>query len=349
MLVYLRTKFIAIVLLLCIGTISIQAQQALHLVTTENIFTNAPFQSCHAATICSLNKGELMAAWFGGNFEGDTSVAIWTSFRNADGWTAPHKTARGMLNGKPYACWNPVLFTDAKGKLYLHYKVGANPRQWKAFYKTSTDGGRSWSDAVQLPDSLLGPIRSKPLLLSNGDILYPSSRESIDEKSWTAHFEKSDAAGIHWRTYSLPSTEYGIIQPTLLLYKNKAIQALFRSRQNMIVQSWSTDEGQHWSAPEATGLPNPNAGIDAATLSDGTQLLVYNPLKAGANWWEGRSVLKIAASTDGVNWKDVYTLEEHADGEYSYPAIIVDAKNSIHIVYTAKRSVIRYVQLKTAN
>ncbi|MFZ6025636.1 MAG: exo-alpha-sialidase [Bacteroidota bacterium] len=144
----------------------------------------------------------------------------------------------------------------------------------------------------------------------------------------------------------MPSTAFGIIQPTLLRYKDNCIQALFRSRQNMIVQSWSTDGGEHWTVAEAMRLPNPNSGIDAVSLHNGTQLLVYNPLKSGANWWEGRSVLKIASSTDGVNWKDVYTLEDHKEEEYSYLAIIVDKSDTIHIVYTAKRNSIRYVRLK---
>lgn len=342
----LSLKKIIGILLLLMNTSVVSAQEELRLVTEEDIFTKAPFKSCHAATICSLNNGELMAAWFGGNYEGDTSVAIWSAIRNKDGWTAPKKIATGTLNGKTYACWNPVLFTDKKGKLYLHYKVGASPRNWKAFYKISSDRGHSWSASMQLPDSLLGPIRNKPLILANGEILYPSSRESEEDDNWTAHMEKSSADLVHWRTFTLPPTAFGIIQPTLLQYKDKRIQALFRSREHVIVQSWSTDEGEHWSVPTATNLPNPNSGIDAVSMRNGTQLLGYNPLKAGANWWEGRSVLKIASSTDGINWKDVYTLEEHKEGEYSYPAIIVDDTDNIHIVYTAKRAVIRYVRLR---
>ncbi|MFW2476585.1 MAG: sialidase family protein [Sediminibacterium sp.] len=334
-------------LLCCISIChKVTAQQRVQLVKAEAIFTDAPFKACHAATICSLGNETLMAAWFGGNYEGDSTMAIWTAFRNNVGWSAPVKVATGILNGRNYACWNPVLFTDKKGILYLHYKVGPNPRQWKAFYKTSTNNGQSWSAALQLPDSLLGPIRNKPLLLDNGHLLYPSSRESEDEKSWTAHFELSTPDMLHWKTITLPQTDFGIIQPTLLQYKDNRIQALFRSRQNMIVQSWSADGGAHWSKPTATGLPNPNSGIDAVSLKNGVQLLVYNPLKAGANWWEGRSVLKIASSTDGINWKDVYTLEDHKEGEYSYPAIVVDENDIIHIVYTAKRAVIRYVRLK---
>ena len=334
------------ILLLLMNTAALYAQEELRLVTEEDIFSKAPFKSCHAATICSLNNGELMAAWFSGNYEGDTSVAIWSAIRNKDGWTSPKKIATGTLNEKKYACWNPVLFSDKKGTLYLHYKVGPDPRNWQGFYKSSTDKGRNWSDAIQLPDSLLGPVRNKPLQLTNGDILYPSSRESEEDESWTAHMEKSSADLLNWRRVTLPPTTFGIIQPTLLQYKDKRIQALFRSRENVIVQSWSTDEGEHWSVPTATNLPNPNSGIDAVSMHNGKKLLVYNPLKAGANWWEGRSVLKIASSTDGINWKDVYTLEDHKEGEYSYPAIIVDDADTIHIVYTAKRAVIRYVRLR---
>ena len=322
------------------------AQVHARLVVQASIFSQAPFKACHAATICSLNNGQLMTAWFGGEYEGAKDVAIWASINNQNGWSAPQKIAVGQLNGETFPCWNPVLFTNTAGTLFLHYKVGPNPRAWKGFYKMSTNNGQSWTAAEALPDSLLGPIKNKPLVLSNGDLLYPSSRESVDEKTWTAHFETSKANHSAWRSFALPPNQFGLIQPTLLQYKDKRIQALFRSRQQVIVQSWSSDEGKHWTTPTALDLPNPNSGIDGVSLKDGTQVLVYNPLKAGTNWWEGRSVLKVATSVDGIHWKDIYTLEDHLEGEYSYPAIIADAQQNLHIVYTAKRSVIKYVQLK---
>ncbi len=69
-------------------------------------------------------------------------------------------------------------------------------------------------------------------------------------------------------------------------------------------------------------LPNPNSGIDAVTLQNGSFLLVYNPLPSGKKWSNGRNILKLAHSTDGVNWTDIYTLENQEKGEFSYPAII---------------------------
>jgi len=74
--------------------------------------------------------------------------------------------------------------------------------------------------------------------------------------------------------------------------------------------------------------------------------LVYNPLAAGKNWWEGRTVLKLAASYDGIHWNDIYTFEDKAKGEYSYPAIIYDKEGNVDITYTDNRTRITYIKLR---
>jgi hypothetical protein len=56
----------------------------------EFIFETAPFRECHASTILELPSGELLAAWFGGEGEGDNSVRIWMSRKLARGaWSFP--------------------------------------------------------------------------------------------------------------------------------------------------------------------------------------------------------------------------------------------------------------------
>ena len=85
-------------------------------------------------------------------------------------------------------------------------------------------------------------------------------------------------------------------------------------------------------------LPNPNSGIDAVTLQDGRQLLVFN------NTPRGRTPLNVALSRDGVEWKVVLTLEDQP-GEYSYPAVIQAADGRVHITYTYRRQSIKHVVL----
>jgi predicted neuraminidase len=313
------------------------------------IFDTAVFKSCHASTIVQLKNGKLMAAWFGGAYEGSPDVSIWTSVQSDTGWTTPAKTADGVQhNNKQFACWNPVLFKAEDGTLYLHYKVGPNPREWWAMCKTSADDGKTWSAARPLPDSFLGPIKNKPLQLANGNVLYPSSVESKDEQHWTIHIEQSDKMLSHWQKIDIDCDTFQAIQPTILTYPNHKLQLLARTRQNIIAQSWSYDNGKTWTRLSKTNLPNPNSGIDAVTVNNKYQLLVYNPLNSGKDWWQGRSVLKLAISVDGDRWQDIYTFEEQPKGEFSYPAIIADNAGNIYITYTYNRVKIKFVQLKLA-
>lgn len=336
-------------ILLCTISLSVKAQN-IEIIASEYIFENAPFAACHASTLVDLGKGKLMAAWFGGKHEGDKSVAIWTAIKTHKKWSVPKLVANGIINDSTrFACWNPVLFKSLDGTLTLHYKIGPNPRAWWAVYKTSKDNGESWSEAVKLPAGFLGPIKNKPVQLNKNTILYPSSTESLDEKTWSIHLEKSDGENRNWEKIKIDCDTFGVIQPSILTYPNGKLQLLCRSRQNVIVESWSVDDGKHWSKLAATSLPNPNSGSDAVTLKDGRQLLIYNPLAAGKNWWEGRSVLKLAISKNGKTWKDIYTLENHEKGEYSYPAIIQDKNGHVHLSYTSERQKIKYVELKLFN
>lgn len=310
------------------------------------IFHDPPFKSCHASTIVQLEGKKLMAAWFGGENEGHPQVSIWTSIKNENGWTDPVKTVDGIQSdGTSFACWNPVLFKARNGILYLHYKVGPNPREWWALHKYSKDDGKSWSEPIPLPSGFLGPIKDKPVQLANGEILYPSSVESKDEKHWTIHMEISDENLNHWKKIKIDCDTFQVIQPTLLVYPGNKLQLLARSKENVIVQSWSSGGGHTWSKITKTNLPNPNSGIDAATLNHKIQLLVYNPLTSGKDWWNGRSVLKLAESTDGERWTDIYTFENKEKGEFSYPAIITDGRGNVYVTYTFDRKNIKFVHL----
>lgn len=121
---------------------------------------------------------------------------------------------------------------------------------------------------------------------------------------------------------------------------------LCRSRQNYIAETWTYNNGKSWTPVKATQLPNPNAGIDALTLADGEQLLVYNPTVAGKDWWNGRNKLVMARSADGVHWQQVLVLEDKKEGEYSYPAIITDSRNIIRIAYTGNRQNIKFADIR---
>lgn len=320
------------------------------LVKSEFIYLidEVSFPSCHASTIEETEDG-LVAAWFGGTSEKNPDVGIWLS-RFTDGeWTSPVEVVNGVESEKKrYPTWNPVLFQPVDEPLMLFYKVGPSPSKWWGMITRSDDAGKTWSLPEKMGkgpfDHLLGPIKNKPIQLKDGTIIAPSSSEKKDK--WRVHFELSKDMGQTWEVVGPinDGIEFDAIQPSILFYPDDKLQVLCRTKQGVISQSWSEDQGRTWSPMEATMLPNPNSGTDAVTLEDGRQVLVYNHI-IPSQTWGSRSKLNMAVSTDGITWSAAVSLEDDADpdSEYSYPAVIQTSDGMIHVTYTWNRKMIKHV------
>ncbi len=321
------------------------------IVRQEFIFENPPFKECHASTILEVSPGRFLAAWFGGDHEKHVNVEIWVSSWEKGKWSKPVSVADGITGAERFPTWNPVLFKSKSGKVFLFYKVGPSPSKWWGMVKTSANNGKTWSEGVRLPEGILGPIKNKPEQLADGTIISPSSTESNQKKtginSWKAHVEISKDDGKTWKLVEVdPGTSFNVIQPSVLLYPGNRLQMLCRSKDDAIVESWSTDGGNTWSRMAKINLPNPNSGTDAVTLRNGTQVLVYNPTTRGKQWDNGRQKLSVAVSKDGADWKEVVVLENEKKGEFSYPAVIQASDGKVHITYTHNRKNVKHVVLE---
>lgn len=294
--------------------------------------------SAHASTIVETDDG-ILAAWFGGTYERHPDVSIYTS-RFEDGqWSNPIMVADGVQNeSQRFPCWNPVLFKRENGDLILYYKVGPSPSTWWGEYKISTDEGKNWSGSQVIPRGCLGPIKNKPVIIPGGKILYPTSIEIVGK--WNVYIEMSNQDLTDWEKIEIDNNGFDAIQPSVLFYPDGSLQILCRSKNKSVVESWSHDNGKTWTPLMATELANNNSGTDAVTLSNGLQLIIYNPITSG------RNKLAIAASYDGKIWEKLIDLEDHDSGEFSYPSIIQDGVGNVHVSYTYNREKIKHVELK---
>jgi predicted neuraminidase len=319
------------------------------LVEEEFIYLSAPFPQCHASTIVESDKGTLIAAWFGGLYESHENVGIWLARKINGKWSKPVEVANGKQNNnKSLPCWNPVLFQTKNGQLLLFFKVGANPENWWGEWMISNDDGITWINRQKLPNGLIGPVKNKPIEL-DGVILCPSSREK--GTVWQIHLESSSDDGKTWSsTQPLNTAEQGgAIQPSILVYKNGNLQMIARNRngEGSLWQTWSEDRGKTWSPIKPLPLPNPNSGTDAVTLNDGRQLLIYNHTNRNEKNKNisprNREMINLAVSENGNDWKQIATLEQTPNAEFSYPAIIQTKDGLVHLVYTWQRRLIKHI------
>lgn len=329
-------------------------------ISSAFIYEQAPYPECHASTIVETAPGKLVAAWFGGTKERNPDVCIYVSHFEKGAWTPGVNVADGIDagpagdDGKPtrLPTWNPVLFQPRGGPLVLFYKVGPHPSKWWGLMKTSADGGKTWSTARRLPDGILGPIKNKAVQLADGAWYSPTSTEGNDD-GWLVHFERSDDQGATWTKIgpvSKGGPKFDAIQPSILFHPDGRLQALCRTKQGVIGQTWSKDGGKTWTALTAAELPNPNSGTDAVTLADGRQLLVYNHSGHRIDEAKGnRYPLDVAISDEGLNWRRIITLEtEPCTAGYAYPAVIQAADGRVHITYTWDRKRLKHVVLDPA-
>jgi len=322
-----------------------QVQKWQHgIVKSEFIYDKASFPSCHSATIAETPEG-LVVSFFGGTKERHPDVEIYVSRLINGKWTAPYSVANGIQpSGPRLPTWNPVLYQVPGGQLLLFYKVGPKPSAWWGMLRSSSDNGKTWSEPQRLPKGFIGPVKNKPVLLSNGNLICPSSTEG--EGGWKLHFEVTADQGKTWRKVELPDAGKTLeaIQPSVLDHGNGNLQLLARSRNRTLVTAYSRDNGETWSALSKTSLPNNNSGTDALTTSDGRDVLVYNHVLPPGDLAKGpRTPLNVAVKRGDKNWEAALILEDSPISQYSYPSVIQTADGLLHFVYTWRREKIRHV------
>ncbi len=301
--------------------------------------SGTPFS--HGSSLLLRQDGSLLAAWFGGTFEAepDTGIYLARSPRWDAGWSAPELVipAQGCAHG------NAVLF-EVAGTVYLAYFrcEGEWCGDGVSWFRTSRDAV-AWSSPRVLCGQAGILIKNKPCWI--GDRL---ALPAYDERTWTPCLLWSDDGGASWELQRL-ACPVRAIQGSLLPGFPTAL--LLRSDLGELLKMTSLDGGSTWTAPEPTGLGNPNSGLDAVRLwPEGPVLLAHNPGRSAISdildpvQRDGRYPLQLTlGSPDLKRWQEWLVLERHP-GEYSYPALI-SAGNRLALSYTYARRAIRCVRL----
>lgn len=316
---------------------------------TEHVLPQ-PTPSAHSVSLVDLGNGKIGAAWFGGRREGADDVGVWFSIFSNNQWAQASEIVNRANTQAEVARFvrkigNPVLWRAPDGPLHLFF-VSVSYGGWAGSsinHKISLDGGMSWQAANRLVTSpflnISTLVRGAPLTLSDGSVVLPVYHEFISKFPEWLHLA-SDGTVITKRRM-----DHGrnTLQPSVAALDAHHALAVLRYGGPAPARIWATetrDGGLGWEPAHALSLPNPNAGIALARLSDGRLLLAYNPVEGN------RNRLGLAVSADGgATWKASRMLEDSADAanEYSYPSVLQSADGYIHVAYTYHRKSIKHV------
>ena len=317
----------------------------------------------HASNLLLTADKTLLAACFGGPFEGSQQTRIYLQRRacGAERWSEPYV----LQDALPLPHWNPVLYQRLDGSILLTYRVGENIHSWESFYALSADDGLSWSfKGLLVPEDPVNRASSRCHFLRSraGLLLAPSSSEKEinrvfidysrdDGLTWTRtaplgiSLAAETAIDRDHRRIQVSEQSYanrGVIQPTLWEDRQGVVHMYTRSSESAIYHAQSFDGGVTWTALRATSLPNNNSGIDLLNPGSDELILACNPV---ASNWGPRTPLALLFSPDnGAHWERALNVET-ADGEYAYPSLIAgEATDEILLSYTHNR---RHIALLT--
>lgn len=147
----------------------------------EFLYEEAPFPSCHSASIVELNNGDLVAAYFGGTREKNPDCNIWVSRKpkGAKEWLKPYKAADGI-----YTQYTKSAFSEKDLQLFAQrdeiierlLKEVPNPTlddRAKMYRPAMLElgGVKSAGPAVPMGDGLTYPIESMKPAPNTGKLL----------------------------------------------------------------------------------------------------------------------------------------------------------------------------------
>ncbi len=303
----------------------------------------------HPACVTELENGDLYLVYYGGGGEYaiDTSVFGSRLKKGETHWSSPKPIAHDPLR----SVGNGVIWAAPDGVVWLFYVVrfGETWSNSRVQAKISHDNAETWSDASMICLEEGSMVRSRPIVLDNGEYLLPIYHETGHDQELvgpdsTSLFLKFDPAKKAWTTTGAIHSSKGNIQPSVVQLSDHSLVAYCRRGGDYdpktigyIVRATSHDRGMTWTKGSDAPFPNPNAAIDFIKLKSGKLLLVYN------NSMSRRTPLTASLSLDeDHSWPITRNIRE-GNNDYGYPTVFQAKDGKIHLVFTSdKRTVVNH-------
>ena len=219
--------------------------------------------------------------------------------------------------------------------------------------KKSTDNGETWGKTITMFSEPGSFCRQKIQVLSSGRWIFGNWMCFADHShngSDITVFRISDDRGNTWKTVPLPNSR-GRVHANIIEVAPRRLICLLRSRfADNIYRCESHDDGDTWTEPVRTELPNNNSSITAIRLQTGGIAIIYNHCRYNEDtsktvWPRQRCPIAIAISDDeGMTWPIRRIIEpgemffgpfnDINNRRYEYPVMMQGIDGRIHTAWT---------------
>ena len=315
-------------------------------VVIERVFgPELPDKYKHPACFTELANGDLYLAYYGGSGEygEDTWVRGARLPKGSSQWSTPEVIADTPFRSDG----NPVVWQDPDGVVWLFYvcRYGPTWSQSRIKFKISHDNAHTWSDSDMLSFDMGTMVRSRPIVLNNGDYLLGVYHETGNDREMvgpdtTSFFLRKKKGENEWTPSNHIKSRIGNLQPSPVQITDDYLVSYSRrgggygpQPDGFLVRSESRDGGYTWSEGTDSQFPNPNSAADFIKLKNGHLLLVYNDSDQGR-----RMPLTVAISTDNdETYPHRRNIVNKPGDSAAYPIALQTQDGKIHVIYTSNR------------
>ncbi len=315
---------------------------------------------CNGAVTISF-KNELFVQWQSSTIDED-APDTWVAYSKSSNfldWTKPDTLSLSHPNGY---CTSGGWWTDGNTLVaFINvWNDTIQPRGGYVEYKLSSDG-INWSKAERVLDingsPLNGIIEQDPHQLPVGRII---TAFHIQPGLIATPFFTNDPLAISgWKTgkfnnLSIKNNVSRELEPSLFYNCKNEYIMIFRDQSSTYkkLASVSTNDGETWTKPVLTNMPDSRSKQSAGNLPDGTAFMVSNPTND-----KTRFPLVITLASDGFNFNKAYLLRaggkelpgQNFKGKYKrigyhYPKSFVDS-NFLYVSYTTNKELVEITRI----
>lgn len=254
----------------------------------KEAFLPSPCIQNHAAFLSDAADG-LHCLWFGGSLEGKADISIHRASLKDGVWTGGDAVTDDAERSEQ----NPVEFDAPDGRRLLFHTAQAGGNQDSCTVRMRELG--------QTPHDLPLPggtfVRGPVHIRQDGAWMLPLFRcVPRPGQKWTGSHDTAALAISHdngstWREIEVPGS-IGCVHMTLVPLGGTRWAAFFRRRQaDFVHRTDSEDDGESWTVPQPTDVPNNNSSISVIRLQDGRIAMACNPTNTAAHPGQRRESL----------------------------------------------------------